>query len=232
MNDLELLGELRSASRRCAGELADIEVAEPVDAASVDRAAARALQELATVRSGIGARRPMRTRVVVWAAIAAIAASVAIVSLHSMRSSPLPAYEVALLAGGARTERALGPNEHVGAGSPVPVAPGAELDLVARPATRVRGAVDGRAFLLHDGRVVPWTTTLEATPEGIVHIRAKLDPALLLGSGEWAVAIVVGAGALPNDPSDVAKAAEGGAGAAGPGGAWRVARLPLAAVSP
>ena len=229
MNDPELLHELARAGRRHDREVAELEAAAPVDPSAVDRAVARALRELETVSSGIVARRRRRARAATWGAVIAIAAAVVVVVRRETPAPPLPAYEVALLAGGARTERALPEGAGSGSPLPIPIAPGAELDLVARPATRVGQAVDGRAFLLHDGRATPWSAALETTAEGTVHVRGALGRDLPLGEGAWAVGIVVGPGSLPRDLSVVARAAEGSPGSAGPGGTWRVVRIGLVA---
>lgn len=231
MNDRDILRGLAEAGRRSDRELADLETEAPAAAPAVDRAVSVALRELEGARSGVVARRSRSGRGLAWAAAAAMAASFGF--WVGTRNAPaLPAYEIAVVAGGAQTGRGVDGEVPPRSLSSLRVAPGATLDVIARPASAVRRPVDGRAFLVHDGRAVPWAATIDTTPAGIVRARGTLGASLPLSSGQWTLAIVVGSRKLPDDPPALAGAVEGGSDSAGPGGDWRVVRIPLAAVPP
>jgi len=225
VTDDELIQGLREAARREERELGEIERSQRLDPDLVERSAARVENMLRA-----GAPRPRaaapatRRRAALWGGLAAAAAIALGVAFGRGGSGDLPGYELALLAGGAESQRSLAQPDP----SAIRARAGSVLDVVARPARRVTGAVEARAFLVHDGRAAAWDGAVEVTPEGTVRVRGRLDDRLPVEQGSWAIAVVVApVGALPRDPQALARAAEDGPG----DGSLRVARAPIVAQS-
>jgi hypothetical protein len=243
VNDDELLRAVATSMRRETQAIEELEAPQPDDAVLLERAASLARRELGAMRSGVApgesAPRPRRERRrsarsmydalrtwPAWAALGAAAAVVLSLTWVSLRppTSPggpaLPDYELALLAGGIKTER--GPADSEDAA--IRVRAGSRLDLVARPASRVGGALEARAFLLHDGTAIPWDASIQPTAEGSLRIQGAIGERLPLSMGRWGIAIVVArAGSLPGHLSEVAASEQREA----PGRAWTVARIGL-----
>jgi hypothetical protein len=231
VTDDELLAGLASALRREDRDIARFEV-DPIAPGVIDAAALHMQRALASSSSEHLRRRRHLGRGVRWAtSITAIAAAAALwivwARIGSPRlSEPLPPYEVALLAGGTQAERSLPASDTTTA---IRVRPGDMLDLLVRPATRVQGSIDARAFLVHDGTASPWNADVETTPQGSVRLRGVLGERAQLASATGILAIVVARkGSLPETPAELATDVQGGASRH----AWQVVRVRLLAPKP
>jgi hypothetical protein len=226
VNDDELLRGLAAAARKEDRELAELE-AEPVDARTIEEAVSHLRQGLGGPSSRIvpRARAPRRA---VFAAGSGLAAAAAVAlwlawdTTH--RQHALPEYTIALLAGGAEPQRSSAPPEATGV---IHVRPGAALDVVARPATRVSVPIEARALLMRGRLATPWEAAVEITPEGSARLHGVVPDGAVVPTETCSLVVVVGpAGTLPSDPAELAREANGV-----PAHAWQVARVTLVAQS-
>jgi hypothetical protein len=231
VNDDQILHGLSAAARREEHDLAQLE-AEPLDELAVERALVRLRVETGGVRSGVVAhpkasRRWARSWTI-GATVAAAAATLLVLWHPAHRQPDLPEYTIALLAGGAETERALPSHD-----TPlsVRIRPGGSLDVVARPATRVAGPVEARAYLVHDGHASPWDAAIEIAPGGSAHVHGMIGGQVDPSSGTWSLAILVApAGSLPGDAEKIAGSAPSPEG--GTQHVWQLSRVSLVGPRP
>jgi hypothetical protein len=201
VNDDELLRGVGAAARRLDGELAQLESA-PADDLAVERAVSELRRGVAASSSGVVERSRARRARFLAAGATAAAAAAAVWVVGVRQPAQLPDYTIAVLAGGAEPERALGAS---GPATTIRVRPGGTLEVVARPATRVAVPIDARAYVIHDDEVSPWDAEIEITPEGAARIHGAIDAQAPLSSGAWSLAVVVAPrGSLPSDPAQLA----------------------------
>ncbi|WP_437623104.1 hypothetical protein [Sorangium sp. So ce1151] len=119
---------------------------------------------------------------------------------------PVPAYTVAV-SGGDQTLRSA-PDAAPEEGQETSVGPGSRIEVALRPATRVEGPLEVRAFLIRDGEARPWDVKVELSSQGAARIAGDRE-ALFQGvpAGRYQVAIAIGRpGSLPAGPEDVLRA--------------------------
>jgi hypothetical protein len=197
LNDDRLLKVLREESLAEEAVLREIEASavNPArDAALLDAATSRAVAQLGRAHAP-GVRRPRRAPWM-FAAVPAIAIAAGVALFVGTKESPLPAYDVALLAGGVSAERAI-------SAKPSVLRAGAEVDLLLRPTTRVSGKVTARAFIAGPA-LRPWAATIEVQPSGVVRVHGLLD--VRRDSAAAFVIVVLGReGSVPSDPDAIAR---------------------------
>lgn len=155
------------------------------------------------------------------AAGAALLAAAALAALWLRRGDPpLPAY-VATIAG-EQAQRAAPPPD-AQPGGVARLGPGAEIEVLLRPAQSVPGAVDARAFLAREGveRAVP--ASIERSDDGALRLGGSYEQ--LFGEaprGAWELVVVVGRpGALPKSAGEASAAAHP---------PWQIVRVPVVLV--
>ncbi|XXY45103.1 hypothetical protein WME91_34385 [Sorangium sp. So ce269] len=119
---------------------------------------------------------------------------------------PMPAYAVAV-SGGDQTMRSA-PGAAPEDGQATSVGPGSRLEVALRPATRVEGPLEVRAFLIRDGEARPWDVKVELSSQGAARIAGDRE-ALFQGvpAGRFQIALAIGRpGSLPAGPEDVLRA--------------------------
>ncbi|WP_438007561.1 hypothetical protein WME89_01790 [Sorangium sp. So ce321] len=119
---------------------------------------------------------------------------------------PVPAYAVAV-SGGDQTLRSA-PGAAPENGLATSVGPGSRLEISLRPATRVEGPLEVRAFLIRDGEAHPWDVKIELSRQGAARIAGDRE-ALFQGvpAGRFQIALAIGRpGSLPTGPEDVLRA--------------------------
>jgi hypothetical protein len=144
----------------------------------------------ANANANANAMSELRRRRSFFVAIAAAALVIAGLIMRGASVAPLPAYAVAV-AGGAQPVRSTDAPVEVER-----VPPGSRLEITLRPATRVEGAVEVRAFLVHDGAMRPWGVSPAITEGGVVTVAGTREA--LFGdrpAGRWEMVLAVGRGA-------------------------------------
>ncbi|WP_437927975.1 hypothetical protein WMF37_01635 [Sorangium sp. So ce291] len=119
---------------------------------------------------------------------------------------PVPAYAVAV-SGGDQTMRGA-PGAAPEDGQATSVGPGSTLEITLRPATRVEGPLEVRAFLVRDGEARPWDVKIELSSQGAARIAGDRET-LFQGvpAGRYGIALAIGRpGSLPAGPEDVLRA--------------------------
>ncbi|WP_437756332.1 hypothetical protein [Sorangium sp. So ce1389] len=119
---------------------------------------------------------------------------------------PVPPYAVAV-SGGDQTMRAA-PDAAPEDGQATSIGPGSRLEITLRPATRVEGPLEVRAFLIRDGEARPWDVKVELSSQGAARIAGDSE-ALFQGvpAGRFQIALAIGRpGSLPAGPEDVLRA--------------------------
>ena len=93
-------------------------------------------------------------------------------------------------------------------GQATSVGPGSTLEITLRPATRVDGPLEVRAFLVRDGEARPWDAKVELSSQGAARIAGDRET-LFQGvpAGRYEIALAIGRpGSLPAGPEDVLRA--------------------------
>lgn len=188
--DLVELAQRTEDGRRALDVYRPITAAE--QASFVDQILAPAPARAQSIRP-----RKVRARIAVAFSVVALAAATTLLLVVPGRGlSPVPDYSIALV--GEQTQR--GP----AVAAPVPFfGPGAEVELIARPATRTTGAVAARGFITREGRVEAWSPPIEVSPEGSVRIAGSFEEVFRgVPPGEVDLVLAVGrSGSIPGDPS-------------------------------
>jgi ferric-dicitrate binding protein FerR (iron transport regulator) len=193
--------EERRELERLAGETPEAHAAyeafRPLEPEARERIVARLEQEGTGAKVvPLASRRRVMARVVVPAALAAMAAGVLLVVLPVGGGAPVPEY--ALSFSGEQAVRSDAPEAEV-----VRLGPGSRFTLVLRPEQGVEGKVEARAFLVRPGEARAWSVPMEVSAEGAVRIQGRAEE-LPVPPGEWTLAIAVGRpGALPDAPGEV-----------------------------
>lgn len=135
-------------------------------------------------------RRPWR-----WLGPATGLAAAAAVALWFLRAPPppLPEYALELKNGGLMATRTATRSE-----GPVRLSKGLRLELVARPATRVDGAVEAKFYVVEGQR---WTLTnanIEAETSGTIRVVGNVGAEIPLPKGDATLVLLVGR-ELPGD---------------------------------
>lgn len=128
-------------------------------------------------------RRPTWRSSVIGLALAAALAAV----LFIPRPSALPEYSIAI-AGGEQVVRGEPQAAH---GTPI-IGPGSRLSIVLRPATKLEGAIEARAFLVRDGSARVWSPPIEISSAGAVRIEGTREQ-LFHGvpAGRWEIVVAL-----------------------------------------
>jgi hypothetical protein len=184
----------------------------PLDAALRDRIVADALRALGPPVV-VAPRRPWR-RLAVAAAPLAMAAAV-LLYLGAARTSPLPGYDAEWSAGALEQRSFDSVTPDV-----LALSPAGRFELVLRPRSAA-GAVEVRAFLVQNGAAAPWAPPIDVSADGAVHVTGRVGSLFAGRAGNLLVAVAVGnRGAVPSDPSIIARHAIDGGG--GEHGRWEL----------
>ncbi len=132
---------------------------------------------------------PPRRRPLSWAAgaVAALAAAVVVAVLTLGDPTALPTYTLSAGAGD-QTMRA---DPVLEAGERAAYGPGARLQLVARPAADVPGAVVARLYVRQGEVDTPVEAPLQVSPSGAVRLDAVVGDTLTLPEGDAALVLLV-----------------------------------------
>jgi hypothetical protein len=103
--------------------------------------------------------------------------------------APLPSYEITAR-GGLKSTR--GADDAKPKGGVLRLAPGSELDLALRPATKVEGPLALRAFVAQGGEVRPLTVPVEAAPTGALRVRGPVNELFAGLKGQVELRFVIG----------------------------------------
>ncbi|WP_437730065.1 hypothetical protein [Sorangium sp. So ce1335] len=123
---------------------------------------------------------------------------------------PVPVYAIAI-SGGEQALRSTNRNpgaEPAPGGEATSVGPESRLEITLRPATRVEGPLEVRAFLIRDGGARPWDVKVELSSQGAARIAGDRKT-LFRGvpAGHLEIALAIGRpGSLPAGPEDVLRA--------------------------
>jgi hypothetical protein len=130
-----------------------------------------------------------RRRPLSWAAgaVAALAAAVVVAVLTLADPLSLPSYTLTAGAGD-QTMRA---DPQLGDGERATYGPGARLQLVARPAADVPGAVVARLYVRQGAVDTPVEAPLQISPSGAVRLDAVVGDTLTLPEGDGALVLLV-----------------------------------------
>lgn len=102
--------------------------------------------------------------------------------------APLPSYEITAR-GGLKSTRGVDDVKPKGV---LRLAPGSELDLALRPATKVEGPLALRAFVAQGGEVRPLTVPVEAAPTGALRVRGPVNELFAGLKGQVELRFVIG----------------------------------------
>jgi hypothetical protein len=137
-----------------------------------------------------------RRRAVAAAVLAPLALAAGLLLYVAVPSrSTLPVYQLDVT-GGAQPLR----NAPSAPAAHVSLAPGSQLEIVARPSTAVAEAVMARTFFVRGEDIHPWNPTMEISPEGAVRATAPPSSWANLTPGMWDLVVLIGRpDALPAD---------------------------------
>ncbi len=146
----------------------------------------------------IAARR--RVNAAVFLAPLALAAGLVLYMTVAPGSDALPGYQLDV-SGGARALR--GP-EPADSSAPFVLAPGSQIEVVARPGTAVKGSVGAKAFFVQGVTMLPWEPAIEVSKDGAVRATVGAAGLPTLSPGRWELVVIL---ARPEDvPADAAEA--------------------------
>jgi len=231
MHDDELLRSLRQAAleeERAFRAWADTPEGRRAAAPSpaiADAIVARAITQVAVAAARPAERRGLegappraataRRRAIPIAMAAAAMAAGAALFVRAPGGDPLPAYDVAIVAGAEQATRSS--DEPARA---LVFRPGQAFEITLRPATRVAGALTARAAMVSLAGSTPLDVVVDAGGSGVVHVRGAW-PAASAGPPPARLVLTVGrAGAKTPDPASAAEPASG---------AWRLVGVDVVA---
>lgn len=206
--------EARATSTATAAAIDAIDAVDdripPFDAAAEDRMVAKILGKTEARPTAVVIQHPRARWFYAAGPLAAAAAAILFVATRGSSPGAPPAYELSVVSVNDTRD----PSAPKNSATDLSVDPDGELELVARPAARVKDA-RARAFLVRSGDVKPWLVPLQISDEGAVRISGMTRLLFPSTIDPYDVVIVVAVGdALPSEPVAAQLAAGAGAGTA------------------
>lgn len=149
-------------------------------------------------------RSAFERRRVIAAAIASVALAAGVILYLTVKPgiAELPRYELEVGGG----DGGPGSPSNPAPSAPLLLAPGGRIEVIARPAKAISGAVGARSYFVQGETVRPWVPTIDISRDGAVRLTAGASGWSNLAPGRWELVLLVARPEdLPTDSSEARK---------------------------